>query len=184
MEIIGQTQDDAAGEAFDKAAKIMGLPYPGGPLVDKYANEGNADAFSFPTPKVPNLDFSFSGLKTSFLYLIRDGKIKDPDFVTKNQNDLCASFQKSVVTILMDKLKQASKETGITEIAIAGGVSANSGLRQALQNAATGLKWNVFIPKMQYCTDNAAMIAITGYYKYLQNEFAGIDVTPVTKYPI
>jgi len=184
MEIIGQTQDDAAGEAFDKAAKIMGLPYPGGPLVDKYTKEGDAEAFSFPTPKVPNLDFSFSGLKTSFLYLVRDGKIKDPDFVAKRQNDLCASFQKSVVTILMDKLKQASKETGIKEIAIAGGVSANSGLRLALQNAATQLSWNVFIPKMEYCTDNAAMIAITGYFKYLQKEFAGIDVTPVTKYPI
>ncbi len=184
MEIIGQTQDDAAGEAFDKAAKIMGLPYPGGPLVDKYAKEGDADAFSFPTPKVPNLNFSFSGLKTSFLYLVRDGKIKGPDFVVKRKNDLCASFQKSVVTILMDKLKQASKETGINEIAIAGGVSANSGLRQALQNAATELNWNVFIPKMEYCTDNAAMIAITGYFKYLQKDFVGIEVTPITKYPI
>lgn len=184
MEIIGQTQDDAAGEAFDKAAKIMGLPYPGGPLVDKYAKEGNGKVFSFPTPHVPGLDFSFSGLKTSFLYLVRDEKAKDPDFLQKRQNDLCASFQESVVTILIAKLKQASENTGIKEIAIAGGVSANSGLRAELQNCAKKLNWNIYIPKMEYCTDNAAMIAITGYFKYLNNEFAEADITPLAKYPI
>jgi len=184
MEIIGQTQDDAAGEAFDKAAKIMGLPYPGGPLVDKYAKEGKPDAFTFPKPKIQGLDFSFSGLKTSFLYLIRDETKKDSEFVSKRQNDLCASFQHSVVTILIDKLKLASEQTGIKEIAIAGGVSANSGLRNALKNTADKLGWNIFIPKMEFCTDNAAMIAITGYFKYLNKEFVDIDVTPVTRYPI
>ncbi|HTA81730.1 MAG TPA: tRNA (adenosine(37)-N6)-threonylcarbamoyltransferase complex transferase subunit TsaD [Bacteroidia bacterium] len=184
MEIIGQTQDDAAGEAFDKAAKIMGLPYPGGPLVDKYAKEGNHDAFTFPKPKIQGLDFSFSGLKTSFLYLIRDETKKDSEFVSKRQNDLCASFQYSVVNILIDKLKLASEQTGIKEIAIAGGVSANSGLRDALKVTGDKLGWNIFIPKMAYCTDNAAMIAITGYFKYLNKEFVDIDVTPVTRYPI
>lgn len=184
MEIIGQTNDDAAGEAFDKAAKIMGLPYPGGPLVDKYAKRGNSIAFKFPTPHAPGFDFSFSGIKTSFLYLVRDEKIKDPEFVQKRQNDLCASFQRSIVTILIDKLKLAAESTGIKEIAIAGGVSANSGLRTALQKCGEELGWNVFIPKMEYCTDNAAMIAITGYYKYLAKDFAGMDVTPVAKYPI
>lgn len=183
MEIIGQTHDDAAGEAFDKAAKIMGLPYPGGPLVDKYAKLGNPDAFKFPIPHAPNLDFSFSGLKTSFLYLLRDETKKDPEFVQKYQNDLCASFQKSVINILLDKLKHAAEKTGIKEIAIAGGVSANSGLRSALQDCAVKLKWNVYIPKMEFCTDNAAMIAITGYFKYLNKEFAEVDITPVAKYP-
>jgi len=184
MEIIGQTHDDAAGEAFDKAAKIMGLPYPGGPLVDKYAKEGNPDAFTFPKPKIQGLDFSFSGLKTSFLYLIRDETKKDSEFVSKRQNDLCASFQHSVVTILIDKLKLAAEQTGIKEIAIAGGVSANSGLRDALKVTGDKLGWSIFIPKMAYCTDNAAMIAITGYFKYLNKEFVDIDVTPVTRYPI
>ncbi len=184
MEIIGQTHDDAAGEAFDKAAKIMGLPYPGGPLIDKYAREGNNKAFSFPVPHVPGFDFSFSGLKTSFLYLVRDEKAKDPDFIQKRQNDLCASFQKSVVTILIDKLKLAAKNTGIKEIAIAGGVSANSGLRAALKHCAEELNWNIYIPKVEYCTDNAAMIAITGYYKYLEKDFVSTDITPLAKYPI
>src|ERR1700739_4680558 len=183
MEIIGQTHDDAAGEAFDKAAKILGLPYPGGPLIDKYAKRGVPTTFKFPTPNAPNLDFSFSGIKTSFLYLVRDETIKDPDFVRKRQNDLCASFQKSIVTILIDKLKLASEQTGIKEIAIAGGVSANSGLRNALEDCAKRLGWNIFIPKFEYCTDNAAMIAITGYYKYLAKDFAATDVTPVAKYP-
>ncbi|HTB06148.1 MAG TPA: tRNA (adenosine(37)-N6)-threonylcarbamoyltransferase complex transferase subunit TsaD [Bacteroidia bacterium] len=184
MEILGQTLDDAAGEAFDKAAKIMGLPYPGGPLVDKYAKEGNADAFKFPMPKMPGLDFSFSGLKTSFLYLIRDEVAKDPQFVSKNQNDLCASFQKCVITILMDKLQLAADSTGINQIAIAGGVSANSGLRETLRESEKKRGWKVYIPRMEYCTDNAAMIAITGYYKFLKKEFAGIDVVPLARYPM
>jgi N6-L-threonylcarbamoyladenine synthase len=184
MEIIGQTMDDAAGEAFDKAAKIMGLPYPGGPLVDKYAKTGDPNAFKFPVPKIPGLDFSFSGLKTSFLYLVRNETAKDADFVNKYQNDLCASFQKSVVNILIDKLKLAAENTGIKEIAIAGGVSANSGLRDTLKSVAGKSGWNIYIPKMEYCTDNAAMIAITGYYKYLNKEFSEINVTPVARYPI
>ncbi|HSY75681.1 MAG TPA: tRNA (adenosine(37)-N6)-threonylcarbamoyltransferase complex transferase subunit TsaD [Bacteroidia bacterium] len=184
MEIIGQTHDDAAGEAFDKAAKIMGLPYPGGPLVDKYSKRGNSIAFKFPTPHTTGFDFSFSGIKTSFLYLVRDEKLKDPDFVQKRQNDLCASFQRSIVTILIDKLKLAAASTGIKEIAIAGGVSANTGLRAALQQCGEELNWNIFIPKFEYCTDNAAMIAITGYYKYLAKEFADTDITPLAKYPI
>ncbi len=182
MEILGQTLDDAAGEAFDKAAKIMQLPYPGGPLVDKFAALGNPKAFSFPIPHIPALDFSFSGLKTSFLYLVRDGKLANPNFVEENQNDLCASFQYRVVSILLDKITKASVETGVKEIAIAGGVAANSGLRKALQDAADKYKWNVYIPKMQYCTDNAAMIGITGYYKFLRKEFAGIDLVPKARF--
>jgi N6-L-threonylcarbamoyladenine synthase len=178
MEILGQTLDDAAGEAFDKAAKIMLLPYPGGPLVDKFAMEGNPMAFSFPTPHIAGLDFSFSGLKTSFLYLIRDAKINNPDFVEKHKNDLCASFQYRVVSILLDKITKASNETGIKKIAIAGGVAANSGLRNALEKMADEYSWKVYIPKMQYCTDNAAMIAITGYYKFLRKEFASYDLVP------
>jgi N6-L-threonylcarbamoyladenine synthase len=184
MEILGQTLDDAAGEAFDKAAKIMGLPYPGGPLVDKYAKLGNANAFTFPMPKMPKLDFSFSGLKTSFLYLIRDEVAKDPQFVIKNQNDLCASFQKCVVSILIDKLQQAAESTGINQIAIAGGVSANSGLRDTLREVAKKQGWKVYISRMEYCTDNAAMIAITGYYKFLRKEFATIDTVPLARYPM
>jgi N6-L-threonylcarbamoyladenine synthase len=178
MQILGQTLDDAAGEAFDKAAKIMTLPYPGGPLVDKFASLGNPKAFTFPTPHISGLDFSFSGLKTSFLYLIRDGKINNPNFTEEHKNDLCASFQYRVVSILIDKITKASSETGIKQIAIAGGVAANSGLRKALQQAADKWNWKVYIPKMQYCTDNAAMIAITGYYKYLRKEFAGYDLIP------
>jgi len=178
MQILGQTLDDAAGEAFDKAAKIMTLPYPGGPLVDKFASLGNPKAFTFPTPHISGLDFSFSGLKTSFLYLIRDGKINNTNFTEEHKNDLCASFQYRVVSILIDKITKASSETGIKQIAIAGGVAANSGLRKALQQAADKWNWKVYIPKMQYCTDNAAMIAITGYYKYLRKEFAGYDLIP------
>jgi len=178
MEILGQTLDDAAGEAFDKAAKIMALPYPGGPLVDKFAAEGDPNAFSFPVPNIPGLNFSFSGLKTSFLYLIRDGKAENPDFVEEHKNDLCASFQHRVVSVLLDKITKASAETGVKQIAIAGGVAANSGLRKALQQAAEKNNWKVYIPKMAYCTDNAAMIGITGYYKFLRKEFAGNDLTP------
>lgn len=182
MEIIGQTHDDAAGEAFDKAAKIMGLPYPGGPLVDKFAKEGNPLAFKFPEPKIPGLDFSFSGLKTSFLYLIRDEVAKNENFIAERKLDLCASFQKCVIDVLMHKLKMATKSTGIKEIAIAGGVSANSGLRAVLKDSAEELGWNIYIPKMEYCTDNAAMIAIAGYFKYLNKDFASIDAIPLARY--
>ncbi len=182
MQILGQTLDDAAGEAFDKAAKIMSLPYPGGPLVDKFALEGNPNAFSFPVPNIAGLNFSFSGLKTSFLYLVRDGKMNNPNFIEENKNDLCASFQYRVVSILMDKLTHAAKETGVKEIAIAGGVAANSGLRRVLEEASKKNNWKIYIPKMQYCTDNAAMIAITGYYKFLRKEFAGYDVVPKARW--
>jgi len=182
MQILGQTLDDAAGEAFDKAAKIMTLPYPGGPLVDKFAKEGNPKAFSFPTPHIAGLDFSFSGLKTSFLYLIRDGKINNPNFVEENKIDLCASFQFRVVSILIDKITKAAQETGVKEIAIAGGVAANSGLRNALHEAAGKHNWKVYIPKMQYCTDNAAMIGITGYFKFLRNEFANLALVPKARF--
>jgi len=178
MQILGQTLDDAAGEAFDKAAKIMLLPYPGGPLVDKFAAEGNPKAFNFPTPHIAGLDFSFSGLKTSFLYLIRDGKISNPNFVEEHKSDLCASFQHRVVSILIDKITKAATEMSVKQIAIAGGVAANSGLRKALEQAEDKNKWKVYIPKMAYCTDNAAMIGITGYYKFLRKEFAGYDMVP------
>jgi N6-L-threonylcarbamoyladenine synthase len=178
MEIIGQTTDDAAGEAFDKTAKILGLPYPGGPLIDKFAKEGNPNAFKFPEPQIPALDFSFSGLKTSILYFVRDQVKADPDFIGNNMNDICASVQNRIVTILLNKLKKAAAEYKINRVAIAGGVSANSGLRTGLNNTAAELGWEVFIPQFQYCTDNAGMIAIAGYYKYLKKDFVGQDVTP------
>jgi N6-L-threonylcarbamoyladenine synthase len=171
MEIIGQTLDDAAGEAFDKSAKIMNIGYPGGPLVDKYAKEGNPDAFRFAKPNIPGLDFSFSGIKTSILYFLRDRLKEDPGFIEKNRNDLCASIQSAIVNILMDKLRAATELTGIREVAIAGGVSANSSLREKLLKASDLYNWRVFIPKLEYSTDNAAMIAITGYYKFLKGEF-------------
>jgi N6-L-threonylcarbamoyladenine synthase len=170
--IIGRTIDDAAGEAFDKAAKIMGLPYPGGPLIDKLSKEGNENAFSFPEPVIPALDYSFSGLKTSFLYFLRDQLKHDPEFIEKNKADLAASIQKVIIDVLLRKLVKAAGEQGIKDIAIAGGVSANSKLRSSLMQKAGDLGWNVFIPKFEYCTDNAAMIAITGYYKYLRGDFA------------
>jgi N6-L-threonylcarbamoyladenine synthase len=166
MEIIGQTIDDAAGEAFDKCAKVMGLPYPGGPLVDKLAKEGNTDAFQFSKPRIANFDYSFSGLKTSFLYFLRDHIKEEPGFVENHKNDLCASLQKTIVDILMDKLVDAAKKTGIKEIALAGGVSANSGLRQAFLDGNEKYGWKTYIPKFAYTTDNAAMIAITGLFKY------------------
>jgi N6-L-threonylcarbamoyladenine synthase len=181
MEIIGQTIDDAAGEAFDKCAKIMGLPYPGGPLIDKYAREGNPNAFQFSKPRIANFDYSFSGLKTSFLYFLRDQLALDPDFVEKNKADLCASLQRTIIEILVDKLKKAAKSLKIKEIALAGGVSANSGLRDAVNELALHEKWNVFIPEPRFTTDNAAMIAITGYYKYLRKEFASQDITPLAR---
>lgn len=182
MQVIGQTIDDAAGEAFDKSAKIMGLPYPGGPLIDKHAREGDAKAFRFPHPKVPELDYSFSGLKTSILYFLRDRLKEDPEFINKNINDLSASIQSTIVDILMQKLHLASKQTGIKHIAMAGGVSANSGLRRAFLDEQAAGNWKVYIPKFEYCTDNAAMIAITGYYKYLRNDFAPQSTAPFTRF--
>ena len=181
MEIIGQTIDDAAGEAFDKCAKIMDLPYPGGPLIDQYAEQGNPDAFKFNKPRIVNLDYSFSGLKTSFLYFLRDQLASDPDFIEKNKADLCASLQKTIVEILIEKLITASKKYNIKEIALAGGVSANSGLREKINSLAISEKWKVYIPELRFTTDNAAMIAITGYYKFLKGEFASHNITPLAR---
>ncbi|WP_109700686.1 tRNA (adenosine(37)-N6)-threonylcarbamoyltransferase complex transferase subunit TsaD [Chitinophaga deserti] len=181
MKIIGETLDDAAGEAFDKSAKILGLPYPGGPLVDKYAKEGNPKAYKFPEPQIPGLDFSFSGLKTSILYFLQENKAKDPEFVEKNLADICASIQHRIVTILTNKLVKAAEATGITEICIAGGVSANSGLRKALETLGQQQGWNVYIPQFQYCTDNAAMIAMTAHYKYLAGAFSSADTVPTAR---
>lgn len=177
MEVIGETIDDAAGEAFDKVAKMLQLPYPGGPLVDKYAKEGNPDRFSFPHPKVDGLNFSFSGLKTSVLYFLQKELKTNPDFISDNIKDICAGVQKTIVDILIEKLMIAVKKTNIRQIAIAGGVSANSGLRSALQSL-TKKDIKVFIPKFEYCTDNAAMIAITGYYSYLENHDFSKNSTP------
>ena len=181
MEIIGRTIDDAAGEAFDKCAKVMGLPYPGGPSVDQLAESGNSFAYRFTKPKAEGFDFSFSGLKTNFLYFIRDNLVKEKNFIEKNKSDLCASLQRTIVEILLEKCKKAAEATGIREIALAGGVSANSGLRNAFSQEAVKRKWTIFIPEFRFTTDNAAMIAITGYYKYLAGDFAGQDVTPVAK---
>ena len=176
MEIIGQTLDDAVGEAFDKSAKLLGLPYPGGPLIDKYSKLGNSKAFPFPKPKVGPLDFSFSGLKTSVLYFVERNLKEDPEFINKNLNDICASLQYTIVDYLMDKIKNAVKLTGIKEVAIGGGVSANSGIRKALKNAEKNFDWKVYIPKLEFCTDNAAMIAIVGELKYKQQLFASNDI--------
>lgn len=184
MEVIGQTIDDAAGEAFDKCAKVMGLPYPGGPLIDKMAKEGNPKAFVFSKPRIQGLDYSFSGLKTSFLYLLRDEIAKDPHFIDKHKADLCASLQHTIIEILLAKLKLASEQTGIKEIAVAGGVSANSGLRAALTRTAEQLGWMMYIPPFKFTTDNAAMIAITGYYKYMKGDFASLDVVPFSRVEI
>lgn len=194
MKVIGETIDDAAGEAFDKSAKLLGLPYPGGPLVDKYAQQGDANRFKFPEPKIEGLNFSFSGLKTSILYFLRNaGKSnlfkeeftateeEKKEFIQKNLPDICASIQHRIVTILLNKLKKASLETGITDICLAGGVSANSGLRKAFEEAGEKYHWNTFIPAFQYCTDNAAMIAITGYYKYLAGDFADLSVNSTAR---
>ncbi len=181
MEVIGETLDDAAGEAFDKAAKIMGLDYPGGPLIDQFAKSGNPLAYKFPFPQIEKYDFSFSGLKTAFLYFIRDHLKIDPEFIEKNKADICASIQHTIVDTLLKKLIRASAETGITEIAVAGGVSANSGLRAALLEQGKKLNWSVYIPKFEYCTDNAAMIAITGYFKYLKKDFADQSITPLAR---
>lgn len=181
MELLGQTQDDAAGEAFDKAAKILGLPYPGGPLIDKYAKEGNPLRFKFPEGKVGALDFSFSGFKTSVLYFVRDNVAANPNFIDENLADICASIQYAIVSVLIKKLSLAASQTGIKEIAIAGGVSANSGLRTALEKAGKQNDWNTYIPKFEYCTDNAAMIAMAGHFKFLEKQFVGQDTVPFTR---
>jgi N6-L-threonylcarbamoyladenine synthase len=178
LEVIGETIDDAAGEAFDKTAKLLGLPYPGGPLIDKYAKEGNPTAFKFAEPQIPDLNFSFSGLKTSVLYFLQK---HDAAFIQNNLSDLCASVQHTIITILLKKIKLAVKQTGIKNVCIAGGVSANSGLRNALTVMGNQYSWKIFIPKFEYCTDNAAMIAITAYYKYLANDFAELSVSPTAR---
>ncbi len=180
-EIIGETIDDAAGEAFDKCAKVMGLGYPGGPVIDKLAQKGNPDSIKFSKPQIPNLDFSFSGLKTSFLYHIRDEIQKDPEYISKNLENLCASLQKTIVEILADKLTKAVKITGIKEIAISGGVSANSGLRTHLSNLAEKKSWNLHLPKLKYTTDNAAMIALVGYHRFLEGNYDSLDVSTEAK---
>lgn len=181
MEVIGQTIDDAAGEAFDKCAKVMGLPYPGGPHVDRLAKEGDPLRFEFARPRIAGLNYSFSGLKTNFLYFLRDKLKENENFVEENLADLCASLQHTIIEILLGKLKRAAKETGINEVTVAGGVSANSGLRNALKQNAEKHRWNLIIPKFEYTMDNAAMIAITGYYKYLKKEFASQDAVPFAR---
>ncbi len=181
MEIVGETLDDAAGEAFDKTAKILNLPYPGGPLIDKYAQLGNPLAYRFPEPQIQGLNYSFSGFKTAILYFIRDRQKENISFVEENLNDICASVQYNIVNILLNKLKKAAKQYGVNEIAIAGGVSANSGLRNALLKLREELGWNVYIPAFEYCTDNAAMIAIAGYQLFLGKEFVGQDVSPMAR---
>lgn len=183
MEVIGTTIDDAAGEAFDKSAKVLGLPYPGGPLIDKYAKKGDIHAFEFGKPKIKGLDFSFSGLKTSILYKIQNNMQKNPKFIEENLANLCASIQHSIVSILLNKLEEAIKQTGIKELAIAGGVSANSYLRSELKNLAKNKGYQLYIPKFEYCTDNAAMIAIAGYFKYLDKDFADQSETPSARLP-
>ncbi len=184
MQVLGETIDDAAGEAFDKAAKIIGLPYPGGPLIDKYAKEGNPKAFVFSKPQVPELNFSFSGLKTGFMNFINNETARNSNFIEEHRADICASIQYTIVEILMDKLKKAALKTNIKEIAIAGGVAANSGLRNRLADLSKELNWNIFIPDFEYCTDNAAMIAITGYYKFLKNDFSSQEISPLPRYAL
>ena len=181
MEIIGQTIDDAAGEAFDKCAKVMGLPYPGGPHIDRLAREGDPGRFTFSKPSVQGYDYSFSGLKTSFLYFLRDQLATDPEFISNNMADLSAALQRTIIEILMNKLVRAAKAMRINEIAVAGGVSANSGLREALQTESIKRRWNIYIPDLQYTMDNAAMIAATGYFKYLKGEFASQDTVPFAR---
>ena len=182
MRVIGQTIDDAAGEAFDKCAKVMGLPYPGGPAVDRHAREGDRKAFRFSKPRIAELDYSFSGLKTSFLYTLRDRLKDDSQFVEKNITDLCASLQQTIVDILTDKLIKAAAATGITEVVIAGGVAANSGLRHAMTALADEKGWTVHIPEFRFTTDNAAMIGITGYFKYTEGMFTTQDVAPFARF--
>jgi len=181
MEVIGETQDDAVGEAFDKTAKLLGLPYPGGPLLDRHAKEGNPKAFTFPITRMPGLNYSFSGIKTAVLYFLRDRLAENPNFITENLADLCASIQYTLVEMLLIKLKAAMKEYGITEVAIAGGVSANSGLRGALSALSQRKGWTLYVPEFEYCTDNAAMIAMAAHFKYLRGEFVGYDIAPLAK---
>ena len=184
MEILGETLDDAVGEAFDKSAKLLGMPYPGGPLIDRYARMGNPDAYTFPIPKVPGLDFSFSGLKTSILYFLQRESDRDPAFVEKERDHICASIQKTIVSILMQKIKKASEQTGIRHIAVGGGVSANSGIRAALRAAETEYGWTTYIPPFEYCTDNAGMIGIVGYLKYLEGRFSDLSTSARARYRI
>ncbi len=184
MEVIGETIDDAAGEAFDKSAKVLGLPYPGGPMIDKYAKTGDPDRFEFSHPSVQGYNYSFSGLKTQFLYFIQKETSKDPEFVSKNLPDICASWQNHIIKVLLSKLKKAVKDYKIDQVAIAGGVSANSGLRHALHQMSEEKGWSVFIPDFEYCTDNAAMISMAAHYKFLANEFASIDCVPRARMPI
>ena len=181
FEILGQTIDDAVGEAFDKCSKMMGLGYPGGPIIDRLAKQGDPDRFKFAKPRIPGLDYSFSGIKTSLLYFVRDEIAKDPEFMEKNKEDICASFQKTLIDILMDKLIKASRQTGIKEIAIGGGVSANSGLRDRITEEGRRRGWNTYLPEFKFTTDNAAMIAIAGYYHYKAGERASLDVAPVSR---
>ena len=181
FEILGQTIDDAVGEAFDKCSKMMGLGYPGGPVIDKLAKQGDPLRFKFAKPHIPGLDYSFSGIKTSLLYFVRDEVAKDPEFLEKNKEDICASFQKTLIDILMDKLVKAVKQTGIREVTIGGGVSANSGLRTRLAEEGAKRGWNVYLPEFKFTTDNAAMIAIAGYYHYLAGERTSLDVAPVSR---
>ncbi len=194
LKVIGETIDDAAGEAFDKTAKLLGLPYPGGPLIDKFAAIGNGERFKFPEPQIPGLNFSFSGLKTSILYFLKNAgtsnvfkenfsadEVMQKKFISDNLNDICASIQNRIVSILLNKLKKAAKETGINTICLAGGVSANSGLRNSFIAMGQQMQWQTFIPALEYCTDNAAMIAITGYYKFLENDFADLSISPTAR---
>ncbi|MBO4600597.1 MAG: tRNA (adenosine(37)-N6)-threonylcarbamoyltransferase complex transferase subunit TsaD [Bacteroidales bacterium] len=181
IEVLGQTIDDAAGEAIDKAAKIMELGYPGGPVIDRLAQQGNPEAFHFATPHIPGNDYSFSGIKTSFLYFLRDRLAEDPDFIEKNKADLCASIQQCIIGFLIKKLEKAVKQSGVRQVAIAGGVSANSLLRSELQHLGERHHWKVFIPKFQFCTDNAAMVGIAGYFKYLNGELADISLPPYAR---
>ncbi|MDL2241765.1 tRNA (adenosine(37)-N6)-threonylcarbamoyltransferase complex transferase subunit TsaD [Bacteroidales bacterium OttesenSCG-928-L03] len=184
MEIVGQTIDDAAGEAFDKCAKVMGLPYPGGPVVDRLAKEGNPKAFKLNKPRIPGYDYSFSGLKTSFLYLLRDELKENPNFIEENKEDLCASLQATIIEILMEKLRKAAKDLKIKEVAVAGGVSANSGLRQAFAEHAERYGWKIHIPPFAFTTDNAAMVAMAGHYKFLNREYCPVDAVPFTRVEI
>ncbi len=184
FELLAETEDDAVGEAFDKAAKILGLPYPGGPLIDKHAQAGDASKYKFPTPKLTNNNYSFSGVKTAFLYFIQEQTALNPDFVKDNLADICASYQAHLISYLLKNLLAVAKETGIRHIAIAGGVSANSGLRAKLQELGQKHRWHTYIPKFEYCTDNAAMIAMTGYFKFLEKEFCGLDAVPLARYSI
>jgi N6-L-threonylcarbamoyladenine synthase len=184
MKVIGQTRDDAAGEAFDKSAKLLGLEYPGGPLIDHYAKKGNGKKFKFSKSVIPGYDYSFSGVKTSILYFLKEKLKENPNFIKENMHDLAASIQKTIVEMLVDKLTKAALENNITEIAIAGGVSANSELRSLITEVAGEHNWHTYFPELEYCTDNAAMIAVAGYYKYQKQDFIGLDVTPLARMPI